>query len=349
MAKIHPKKLVTLYFLVSFMALIFLIVKYGINCPEAKSPEEQAADYREMLAKQELPLKQREEDVKALEKKLYMLQISLRRQYPNAVEYISQVMDDDIPTIYAITPTHTRHVQKAELTRLSNTFLHIKNFHWILVEDSETKTPLVTNFLAQTGLRYTHLNIATPKGYKMGENDPHWLKPRGVEQRNLAMDWLRENLDATTNKGVIYFADDDNTYSLQLFEEMRHTQTVSVWPVGITGGLKFERPIVGEDGKVKAWYAAWRPQRPFAMDMAGFSVNLRLVMAHPDAKFDITARRGYLESSFLTKIVTMEQLEPKADLCTKVLVWHTRTDKPKWKEEDAMIAKGRPSDPRVEV
>ena len=47
--------------------------------------------------------------------------------------------------------------------------------------------------------------------------------------------WIRDAFRGLPNnqiEGVIYFADDDNTYSLDLFEEMRYTQTVSVWPVG---------------------------------------------------------------------------------------------------------------------
>nr|XP_002731115.2 PREDICTED: galactosylgalactosylxylosylprotein 3-beta-glucuronosyltransferase 3-like [Saccoglossus kowalevskii] len=348
MARIHLKKVVIVFVVLFFITPVILVIAYGVNCRNFISPLNEE-DYRDAIAKKESPLKMKEDELKKYEERLNTLSVALRRQFPNAVEYILQILDDNIPTIYAITPTHTRHVQKAELVRLTNTFLHVKNFHWILVEDSEYRTPLVTNFLAQSGLRYTHLNTATPKNYKMKENDPHWLKPRGVEQRNLALDWLRENIDIATNSGVVYFADDDNTYSLQLFEEMRFTEKVSVWPVGITGGLKFERPIVGEDGKVKGWYAAWRPQRPFAMDMAGFALNLNLLKKYPNARFDITAKRGYLESSFLTQLVTLNELEPRAELCTKVLVWHTRTEKPKWKEEDAMIAKGQPSDPRVEV
>lgn len=33
------------------------------------------------------------------------------------------------------------------------------------------------------------------------------------------------------------------------------------------------------------------------------------------------------ESDFLKQITTVEELEPKASNCTKVLVWHTRTEK----------------------
>lgn len=56
------------------------------------------------------------------------------------------------------------------------------------------------------------------------QGDPSWLKPRGVEQRNEGLRWLRENgraqLGGINQQGVVYFADDDNTYSLQIFEEV---------------------------------------------------------------------------------------------------------------------------------
>ena len=99
---------------------------------------------------------------------------------------------------------------------------------------------------------------------------------------------------------------------------MRSTKTVSVWPVGLVGGMRFERPIVNDDYQVTGWYAAWRPERPFAMDMAGFAINLKLLQERPKVRFHITAKRGYLESSLLEKLVTKEELEPKAESCTKV-------------------------------
>ena len=74
---------------------------------------------------------------------------------------------DVLPTIHVITPTYSRPVQKAELTRLANTFLHVPNLHWILVEDSQRQTPLVNQLLRETGLNYTHLNVETPRNYKL--------------------------------------------------------------------------------------------------------------------------------------------------------------------------------------
>lgn len=119
-----------------------------------------------------------------------------------------------LPVIYAITPTYSRAVQKAELTRLSNTFRQVPQFHWIVVEDSNTRTELVSRFLARCGVPYTHLNIFTPRRFKrIG-------MPRATEQRNTALSWLRQHR-SLKDAGVVFFADDDNTYSLELFEEVK--------------------------------------------------------------------------------------------------------------------------------
>lgn len=149
-------------------------------------------------------------------------------------------------------------------------------------------------------------------------------------------------------RGVVYFADDDNTYSRELFEEMRWTRGVSVWPVGLVGGLRFEGPRV-QDGRVVGFHTAWEPNRPFPVDMAGFAVALPLLLAKPDAQFDATAPRGHLESSLLSHLVDPKDLEPRAANCTRVLVWHTRTEKPKMKQEEQLQRQGRGSDPAVEV
>lgn len=128
---------------------------------------------------------------------------------------------DVLPTIHIITPTYSRPVQKAELTRLANTFLHVANLHWILVEDSQRRTPLVTRLLRETGLNYTHLNVETPRNYKLRGDTRDPRIPRGTMQRNLALRWLRETFNINSSQaGIVYFADDDNTYSLELFEEV---------------------------------------------------------------------------------------------------------------------------------
>lgn len=130
--------------------------------------------------------------------------------------------DSQMPTIYFITPTYKRLTQKADLTRLSQTLLHVPKLQWILVEDSVQKTDLVTRFLENCGLSYTHLAVRTPKELITKEGDPRWLKARGVEQRNLGLKWIRDNFKSGS-RGVVYFGDDDNTYDLRIFEQVSNT------------------------------------------------------------------------------------------------------------------------------
>ncbi|XP_053501469.1 galactosylgalactosylxylosylprotein 3-beta-glucuronosyltransferase 1 isoform X2 [Ictalurus furcatus] len=237
---------------------------------------------------------------------------------------------DLLPTIHVITPTYTRAVQKAELTRLTNTLLHVPNLHWIVVEDSPRRTPLVSRLLRSSMINYTHLNVETPRVHRMRREARGRRVPRGTVQRNLGLRWLRENLgNKARQQGVVYFADDDNTYSLELFEEMRSTQKVSVWPVAFVGGLRYESPKINSLGKVYGWSTVFDPHRPFAIDMAGFAINLQLILSKPQACFKLNGvKGGYQESSLLGELVTLSELEPKADNCTKVLVWHTRTERP---------------------
>ena len=51
-----------------------------------------------------------------------------------------------------ITPTYARWTQKADLTRLCQTLMHVPSLHWIVVEDSEGKTDLVKRLLGLCGV-----------------------------------------------------------------------------------------------------------------------------------------------------------------------------------------------------
>uniref|UniRef100_A0A8R1HI48 Galactosylgalactosylxylosylprotein 3-beta-glucuronosyltransferase n=1 Tax=Caenorhabditis japonica TaxID=281687 RepID=A0A8R1HI48_CAEJA len=159
--------------------------------------------------------------------------------------------------------------------------------------------------------------------------DPNWTLPRGVDQRNAALLWLRNQL-STATRGVVYFGDDDNTYDLRVFGEMRKVNNAGVWPVGIVGGLFVETPILGENGSIIDFNAVWKRERPFPIDMAAFAVNLTLINNHPEALFSFDVPRGYQESTFLEKLgIHRFNMEPLAEMCTKVFVWHTRTEKSK--------------------
>lgn len=134
--------------------------------------------------------------------------------------------DFNLPTVFVITPTFTRFVQKAELTRVSQALKPVKNLHWIVVEDSMNKSNLVANFLRNSGLKYTHLSVRTPDNLRRRRHEIRRLKPRGVAQRNLGIQWLRDNIDPHRTTGVVYFADDDNTYDSRIFDEVCHQRKV---------------------------------------------------------------------------------------------------------------------------
>lgn len=56
-----------------------------------------------------------------------------------------------------------------------------------------------------------------PKRYR--RSTANGYKPRGVSSRNRALQWIFEN---GSSDAVFYFADDDNTYNVKLFDEVKY-------------------------------------------------------------------------------------------------------------------------------
>lgn len=145
--------------------------------------------------------------------------------------------------------------------RLAQTLLLVPYVHWIIVEDANQNSDLVRNLLTRTGLiqRSTLLFAKTPSDFKLKQKDPSWSKPRGVAQRNEALKWIRSNVKYTPeSRSAIYFMDDDNTYSTQLFDEIKKIESgkVAVWPVGLVGGLMVEKPVLDVDNRVLGFNSA---------------------------------------------------------------------------------------------
>lgn len=138
---------------------------------------------------------------------------------------------NSIPTIFIITPTHKRLTQKVDLTSLCYTLMLVPMVHWILIEDSDQRTDLVTNILRRCDVASTHLVIKRSVMFDVAFAK-FW---RGFEQRNLGLSWIRAQCGVGTQSllteqvlkseecnGVVYFADDDNKYDLRLFEQVTH-------------------------------------------------------------------------------------------------------------------------------
>ena len=129
----------------------------------------------------------------------------------NAKSSKSSEEEDDIPTIFGITPTYKRSTQKVDLTSLCQTLLLVPRVMWVVVEDAVEKSDLVKNFLQRCKVESVHMNVKTPPKQKS----------RGVLQRNAGLNWIRQRCTETKCNGVVYFMDDDNKYDLRLFEEVR--------------------------------------------------------------------------------------------------------------------------------
>lgn len=101
---------------------------------------------------------------------------------------------------------------------------------------------------------------------------------------------------------------------------MEKIKVIGVWPVGLVGGLMVERPICDNaTNKVVGFNSVWKPERKFPIDMAGFALNLKVVIEKKDAMFSYAAPNGYHETTLLEQMVKTDQLEPLADCCTKVI------------------------------
>lgn len=220
-----------------------------------------------------------------------------------------------LPTIYVITPTFARPEQVAEMTRLSQTLRLVPNLHWIVAEDAQKPNAAVQLLLKNSGLNYTYLLAPMPEVFKKKKGG----KPKGVSNRLAGLNWLKSNVQ----QGVMFFADDDNSYDVRLFQEMRWTKKVSMWPVGLVTQLGLSTPIV-RNGSVVGFYDGWIAKRKYPVDMAGFAVNVAFMHSRPNVTMPY--QPGYEEDGFLRSLnINLKEVEPKADNCTKILVWHTRT------------------------
>ncbi|XP_016962181.1 galactosylgalactosylxylosylprotein 3-beta-glucuronosyltransferase S isoform X1 [Drosophila biarmipes] len=220
-----------------------------------------------------------------------------------------------LPIIYFVTPTYPRREQIPELTRLAHTLLHVPRLHWLVADDQEKCNAFMGTLLNRFGMPYTHM--VSPMPSKFRNEKP---APRGVANRRAALQWLKQH---NFTNGILYFGDDDNTYDLRLFSEIRQTQRVSMFPVGLIADYGVSGPVVRK-GKVVAFLDSWVAGRRWPVDMAGFAVNLEYMAQYPYV--NMPYKPGYEEDLFLRSIgLQMSLIEPRGNNCTEILVWHTQT------------------------
>jgi len=64
---------------------------------------------------------------------------------------------------------------------------------------------------------------------------------------------------------------------MMMCAQMRNTQKVSMWPVGLCTRTGLSTPIV-KNGQLVGFYDGWIAGRKFPVDMAGFAVSVKFLL-----------------------------------------------------------------------
>ncbi|XP_020592369.1 probable beta-1,4-xylosyltransferase IRX9H [Phalaenopsis equestris] len=222
-----------------------------------------------------------------------------------------------------VTPTYNRALQYYYLHRLGQTLRLVPPpLVWIVVE-MESASDETAEVLRKTGVMYRHL--VCKRSFKD-------VKDRGVYQRNTALEHIENHhLD-----GIVYFADDDNIYSFQLFSQLREIRRFGIWPVAMLAQSKnsaiLEGPVCN-GSRVIGWHTNEKSKRlrRFHVDMSGFAFDSTIIWdpkrwylgASNSARQLDTVREGFQETTFIEQLVEDEtQMEGLPHFCSKIMNWH---------------------------
>ncbi|KAL7116829.1 hypothetical protein ACP275_03G030300 [Erythranthe tilingii] len=222
-----------------------------------------------------------------------------------------------------VTPTYNRAMQAYYLNRLGQVLRLVRPpLLWIVVE-TNTATMETADILRNMGIMFRHL---------VCKKNSTSAKDRGVHQRNTAIEHIeRHRLD-----GIVYFADDDNIYSLELFESLREISRFGTWPVAMLAQSKNKATLEGpvcNGSRVVGWHTNEKSKRlrRFHVDMSGFAFNSTILWdpkrwhrptSEPIRQLD-TVKEGFQETTFIEQLVEDEsQMEGIPQSCYRIMNWH---------------------------
>ncbi|CAN8246090.1 unnamed protein product [Cochlearia groenlandica] len=229
--------------------------------------------------------------------------------------------------LIVVTPTYNRAMQAYYLNRISQTLRLVEHpVLWIVVEGNAASFE-TSEILRKTGVMYRHL---------VCKRNMTSIKDRGVHQRNTAL----EHIELHKLDGIVYFADDDNIYSLELFQSLRHISRFGTWPVAMLAPSKNKAILEGpvcNGSEVIGWYTNEKSKRlrRFHVDMSGFAFNSTILwdpkrwrrpFTNPTRQLD-TVKEGFQETTFIEQLVADEsEMEGVPQACSRILNWHLHLD-----------------------
>ncbi|KAL3498443.1 hypothetical protein ACH5RR_041175 [Cinchona calisaya] len=142
------------------------------------------------------------------------------------------------------TPIHARSFQAYYLNRLAQTLKLVRPpLLWIIVE-MKSQSVEIAKLLRNSGVMYRHLickDIVTE------------IEDRGMHLRNVALSHIEKHqID-----GIVYFADDHNIYTIDLFDQMRQIRRFGTWKVAKLRERKTDFVIEGpicNGSQVMGWH-----------------------------------------------------------------------------------------------
>jgi len=228
--------------------------------------------------------------------------------------------------IFFVTPTYRRLSQMVDLLRVKQ-MLQLAALvedgvpYWIIIEDASSCSQRIRTMLLESGLPFAHVHLKNKHKFH-----------RGVMQRNYALDII----DALDIDGVVYFGDDDNAYDTRLFTELASVKRMGIFGVAFSAKTEYERCFVNATtGAIQTVISLWEMRRVYAMDMGGFALSTSVFQRENPPRFDLNWPLGWLEPYFLNLVDDRgpTKQEPLAANCTRLLVYHVKTELGKIEKE----------------
>lgn len=155
---------------------------------------------------------------------------------------------------------------------------------------------------------------------------------RSILQRNVAT----AHIETHRLDGIVYFADDDNIYSVELFRQMREIRRFGTWTVARLSGDKSSIVLQGpicNGSQVIGWHTdeSNGKSKRFHAEMPGFAFNSTILWdpkrwhrptLDPIRQLD-SVKESFWVSTLIEQMVEDEsQMEGLMDNCSRVMVWH---------------------------
>lgn len=203
-----------------------------------------------------------------------------------------------------ITPTIYRPNRLSIFKRLGEILRQIDNFFWLVVEDGVELDLELKNYIKTVTSNFHYFEHYSQRYHYH-------------DQINEALKYVKNN----NLEGKVYIAEDSHLYEKELFDEIRKTNKIAVFPVGNVGPNGIERPIYVND-KILNWDSGWK-ERKFPVCRAGFSFDSNLLKTIEELPLWNFIGRGVGgESEFIERFIeNVDDLEVLCDKATRCYVW----------------------------